>query len=319
MDYVFLDTNVLHDLYRLPAADHKELEKLVKLVEESKIHILTTSQVRDEYARNREKVIADALEELRRHKISGGYSVMIRDTPLGVALPKMTKEFNVYLDEVHEAIEEAAIDAELSADKLIERLFEVAVELSVDHEVTQAAHLRVLKGNPPGKKGAEFGDAINWEAALASAKHGLLVWVSNDGDYFSQLSNDRFNRLLHAEALAAGWADATIFRGIRELLQAKYPSIHLTENDEAELAVADLESSNTYSFTHDVVERLERHHHDLNTAQALRVFVAVTENDQVADVARDVDVQRYLNRVLRDFGALLDESIVEQVRNRAGL
>lgn len=59
---IFIDTNILLDLYHLSGPDLDELEKVLKLMKRQKVKLLIPKQVEDEFWRNRENVINDAIK-----------------------------------------------------------------------------------------------------------------------------------------------------------------------------------------------------------------------------------------------------------------
>ena len=53
---IFIDTNILLELFKLSGPDLDELKKVLKLSEKQKIEILISSQIEDEFWHNRERV-----------------------------------------------------------------------------------------------------------------------------------------------------------------------------------------------------------------------------------------------------------------------
>lgn len=78
---VFIDTNILLDLYHLSGPDLDELRKVIKLAEIQKLHVLLPDQVEDEFWRNRERVISEALELFSKTKASATLPNLIRANP----------------------------------------------------------------------------------------------------------------------------------------------------------------------------------------------------------------------------------------------
>src|SRR5882757_3295608 len=78
---VFIDTNILLDIYHLSGPDLEELRKLTKMVEKGKVELLVSQQVVDEFWRNRERVIADALKRFRESKATAQIPNIIRTYP----------------------------------------------------------------------------------------------------------------------------------------------------------------------------------------------------------------------------------------------
>ncbi|MEW6053335.1 MAG: PIN domain-containing protein [Nitrospirota bacterium] len=66
---VFLDTNILLDMYQLSGPDLDELKKLIKLAENRKIKIYITTQIEDEFWRNREGVLNESIKHFKETKV----------------------------------------------------------------------------------------------------------------------------------------------------------------------------------------------------------------------------------------------------------
>ena len=62
MENLFIDTNVYLTFYHFSSDDLEELKKLSVAVENKRIRLYVTEQVVNEYWRNRESKIADALK-----------------------------------------------------------------------------------------------------------------------------------------------------------------------------------------------------------------------------------------------------------------
>ncbi|WP_432644191.1 PIN domain-containing protein [Limimaricola cinnabarinus] len=66
--HLFIDTNVYLEFFRFTNEKLEELRKLAALVKEQQITLLASSQLRDEYYRNREKVLNFSFKEMRNSK-----------------------------------------------------------------------------------------------------------------------------------------------------------------------------------------------------------------------------------------------------------
>ncbi|KUJ76143.1 hypothetical protein AVO45_12560 [Ruegeria marisrubri] len=62
--FLFIDTNVYLDFFRLKQDSLEELRKLVELIKAGKISLLSTNQLKDEYLRNRDSVISQTLSKM---------------------------------------------------------------------------------------------------------------------------------------------------------------------------------------------------------------------------------------------------------------
>jgi hypothetical protein len=88
---IFLDANTFLGFYSLTPADISELEKLVELVKLKKVRLLLPTQVINEVARNRSKVIAERLKPLRESRLQVSIPQMV-EKPEADALRKAVAE-----------------------------------------------------------------------------------------------------------------------------------------------------------------------------------------------------------------------------------
>ena len=68
--FVFIDTNVLLSFYRFTSDDLDELRKLTEAIKVGAITFALPEQVKQEFWRNRESKIAEALTRLREQKLN---------------------------------------------------------------------------------------------------------------------------------------------------------------------------------------------------------------------------------------------------------
>jgi predicted nucleic acid-binding protein len=159
---VFIDTNILLDIYHLSGADLDELAKLVDLVKSGKVTLLVPQQVMDEFWRNREGVIADALKRFRESKAQATIPNVLRSYPSALKLRQAVDAVNEMVRDLTLQVTADIHSNALKADQIISELFSSSEVHTVPEPVVSRARLRVDLGNPPGKKGS-MGDAINWE------------------------------------------------------------------------------------------------------------------------------------------------------------
>ena len=81
---LFIDTNVFLHFYHYSGDDLAELDKLAVLIKNSDLNLFIPDQVQDEFYRNRDNTIADALKEFRKEKLDKQF-------------PQMTKPFDEYV------------------------------------------------------------------------------------------------------------------------------------------------------------------------------------------------------------------------------
>ncbi len=67
---LFIDTNIFLSFYHLTSEDLEELRKLAVLLDQKKVVLYVTDQVRAEFNRNRETKIADAVKRLTDQRLN---------------------------------------------------------------------------------------------------------------------------------------------------------------------------------------------------------------------------------------------------------
>lgn len=302
---LFLDSNIYLGFYRLSDDDLEELRKLRVTVTEGATRLLLTEQVRDEFERNREKTIADALTLLDQAKLPKSY-------------PRLFHNFSQY-DELRDALEKyevergallsaARVEASarrLRADQLIDELWDRVEIFPRNAEVLEAAHVRVRVGNPPGKRDST-GDAINWETLAISVPDGEdLLFVSADSDFRSPLNDAELNPFLAAEWQGRKKSSITLYKSLSSLFKEHYPDIKLASELERELAVGKLIGSGSFSSTHAAILDLSAYT-DFSDAQVEALVEGANRNRQISWILRDPDVNAFFGGLLERYETVLD-------------
>ena len=201
MMLLFIDTNILLDFYRQVGRE-SDLS-ILKHIDQHHDRIITTSQIEMEFKKNRLRVIAKSLAELKSpnwgglhlpaylassHQASGLYTGRTQINKLIKTLqkrvPRVFKKPTQH-DPVY---------------KVAQRLFKAntpyGLSLSKEKEqkkVLRLAWRRFLLGYPPRKAtDTSIGDAVNWEWVVDCAKRANadVVIVSRDSDYGVHLEGD---------------------------------------------------------------------------------------------------------------------------------
>lgn len=297
---VFIDTNILLDIYHLSGADLEELRKLKKMVEKKKVELLVSSQVVDEFWRNRERVIADALKNFRDSKAVAKIPNIIRAYP-------EAKELKASVDKTNEivkallarATEDIANDA-LKADEVIRELLSAVTVGEVTAEILARAQRRGEVGNPPGKKDS-LGDGINWEWLLEQQVEfweDELVIISADGDYESELTKGKPREYLWREwSKKNPGCNLVLEKSLTDFLAARFPGIQLAEEIDKMEEIERLENSSNFATTHSAIAALNQYD-DFKDAEISRIVAAYLENSQVAWILGDDDVKAFGQKVL---------------------
>ncbi len=297
---VFIDTNILLDIYHLSGPDLEELRKLKKMVEKGKVELLVSKQVIDEFWRNRERVIADAMRKFRESKAAAQIPNIIRIYP-------EAKELKEAVDKVNEVVKQLAdkarVDIEadtLKSDEVIREIFSAIKVGAVSPSLIERAQLRSDVGNPPGKKDS-LGDAINWEWLLEQEIEfwdDELIIISADGDYESELSKGKPKEYLLRE-----WNDKNtgcklkLEKSLADFFKAKFPDIQLAEEIDKIEAIERLEESGSFAATHKAISTLDDYD-DFKDSEVKRIIKSYLANNQIRRILEDEDVREFALKVV---------------------
>jgi predicted nucleic acid-binding protein len=294
---VFIDTNVLLDLYHLSGPDLDELRKVIKLAEIKKLNVLLPAQVEDEFWRNRERVISEALDLFDKTKASATLPNLIRSNPKSSELRQAVERVNDLVKELRKVADLEIADHKLKADDVIDSLFKQCPPLAVDANIIDRAKARKELGNPPGKANS-LGDAVNWEWLLESTPKGeSLVIISSDGDFESELLKGRPKEFLAREWTRAMKGDLELFKGLPDFLKKYFPDIKLSDEIDKSIAIENLENSLSFMATHNAIASLQKYD-DFKEADLLRIIDAYSSNQQIRWILGDGDVRSFADKVV---------------------
>jgi predicted nucleic acid-binding protein len=293
---VFVDTNVLLNLYHLSGPDLDEVKKILKLAENKQIDLLVPQQVADEFWRNRERVIRDALDTFAKTKAQAFLPNIVRVNPKSAELKKAVDLVNNLAKTLREETEQTIQEQKLAADKLVESLLEKC-EL-IAPEVVERARLRKQLGNPPGKADS-LGDAVNWEWLLSKAEDwDELIVISTDGDFESELTPSEPKEFLRREwQKVTSIGSLSLYKGLPEFLKAHFPEIKLSDEIDKLAAIERLEKSLSFAATHRAIARLDQFD-DFNDNDIARLAKAYDKNDQIFMIFGDSDVKAFAKKLL---------------------
>ncbi|GAB4156281.1 MAG: hypothetical protein Fur0046_36220 [Cyanobacteria bacterium J069] len=114
---LFIDTNIFLSFYHFKSDDLEELRKLNILIREQKIKLLLTDQIVDEFNRNRENKIADAIKHLREQRFNLQFPQLCKDYDEYQRLREHQKlyerEHTALLDKIYNDIKNKTLKADL--------------------------------------------------------------------------------------------------------------------------------------------------------------------------------------------------------------
>lgn len=297
---VFIDTNILLDLYQLSGPDLEELRKLTKMVEKEKIELLVSSQIVDEFWRNRERVIADALKQFRESKPAAKIPNIIRTYTEAQELKDAVNKANELIKALTAKVTRDIEAGTIKADDVIRELLSAITVGEITDTIFERAKRRSDLGNPPGKRDS-LGDSANWEWLLEQEIEfwdDELVIISADGDYESELTKGGPREYLLREWKTKNQNCKLILeKSLTGFLSKYFPGIQLAEEIDKLEEVKRLEQSDTFASTHSAITALNKYD-DFKDAEAKRLVEAYLGNDQIRRILGDSDVKAFAKKVL---------------------
>lgn len=305
---VFIDTNTYLSFFRLSNNDLNEIKKLLHGVKSKELTVQVTSQVRDEFGRNREGVIFDALQKFRDEQVPKSYPKLMHEYREYKELQKMATDFRSLREGILRVAEKDARKRNLEADRLIEQAFQSANMINCGDGILKSARERMDRGNPPGKNGS-YGDAINWEALLVEVpKDDDLIIISGDSDFTTKLNPDKMSQFLIDEWGSSGHKGSlTLYKTLSEFFKVHYPDIKLQIEFEQNKFITALEESPSFASTHAAIAGLDPRE-SYADSQKKRIIKAGMENDQVYSIGEDYDVKDFYCVFLDRFRSELSDA-----------
>jgi len=297
---IFIDTNILLDIYHLSSTDLEELRKILKLVEVGKIELLVSRQVIDEFWRNREGVIADAIKVFKESGAKSKVPNIIRGYAGAEELRKLVVETNAKVKELLAEAEKDIESSTLKADEVVNELFDKVTVGKIDDAIFDRAHKRVEIGNPPGKRGS-LGDAINWEWIL---EQEIEFWdenltiISGDGDFESVLNKGEIKEYLKREwEIKNPLTELRLDKTLTGFLKREFPEVQLAEQVDKLAALEMFEQSGTFATTHVAVAKLSQFD-DFTDGETARILQAYHSNRQIYLIISDADVEEFARKIV---------------------
>lgn len=294
---LFIDTNVFLDFYHLSGADIEELNKLTALLEDGSIKLFVPSQLCEEFKRNRDSKIMDAMLQFRKIKFKISFPAFCKLYPEYSELQNILTELN----KKHAALYEKAMDdvnnLTLKADTVIADLFDQAVLAETDDAIYERALRRFRMGNPPGKKKSTVGDEINWECLLEKVPHGEDIYlVSGDADYASPINSEQFNPFLQDEWNNKKGSNVAFYTTLQAFFKENYPDIKLASDVRKAALIKRLAKSGSFATTHVVIGKLDKID-DFTSSQVEELIQIADMNNQVRWIIGDSDVHAFYTKL----------------------
>lgn len=309
---LFIDTNVYLTFFHYSDDDLEELSKLIVAIKNKKITLYVTQQVIQEFNRNREEKIAEALKLWTNNPLPNKFPQLCREnTTLYSKLSDAVKSYKEAQKLVIEETKEKTVNHGFRADLIINELFEVSKTINTSLPLYTKAKLRMDLGNPPGKDNS-YGDAVNWETLKKEVPNKEdLFFITEDKDYLSPLKSLGFSHFLSQEWRKEKDSEIKFFAKISDFFNEYYPNVHLARELDKDLTIEDLLHSGTFRHTHDCISKLSLSIEDFTDSQAIAILEAFIQNDQVYLIINDDDVKTFYESVESKYGRIIPEYVLE--------
>ena len=305
---IFIDTNVYLKFYHYSNDELEELRKLIVLIEREEILLYVPNQVHNEFTRNREVKIADALKTFKEDKLNNSFPIFLKEYPEYELMKKAIIEYQKNKRIVLENIKIAIENNSLKADEIINELFEKAEIIEANENLITSAKVRFDLGNPPGKNNS-YGDALNWETLLQEDSIDEdLIFISDDKDYFSEIDNTKFNKYLEKEWENRKHSKIIFYKSISEFFKNKYPNIKLASDLQKDVYIERLQNSNTFRESRSNLTHISKFD-DFTSDQINSIFYQTYSNTQLYWISEDEDINEILYDLYDKYNSVMDELI----------
>lgn len=293
--HVFIDTNILLNFFHYAKDELDSLNDVFASHAHGSATVHLTEQVKNEFIRNREAKISDAL---RRYK----------DVRLSPQLPSFTKgyeEYELILKaaaelQKHQKALDKKIDQDIStnnlaADQLIGQIFKTSKITPINDDIYKQATMRMALGNPPGKNGS-LGDAVNWTTLLAAVPDGQdLHMITEDADFYSTLDETKPLPFLESEWRRSKKASLFAYRTLAAFMKMHFDGVAFSYDKTKDALIDELRGSGSFAHTHSTISRLSTYSY-FSAKEVARILDAACANGQVGSIVTDADISEFMER-----------------------
>ena len=305
---LFIDTNVFLSFYHLSNDDLEEIHKLTVLIEKREVTLWLTEQVKDEFKRNRENKISEAMKKLKEQKTKPQFPQICKDYEEYPEIRELQKQYSQKLSSLTKKVTDDVTGSTLKADQKIKELFAKSKVIETTNELVAKARFRMDVRNPPGKDGS-LGDAINWEGLLESVEDNQKLYlIADDKDYYSVLDEYKLKEFLSDEWKDKKTEEVVFYRRLSQFFKDHYPDIKLATELEKELAIRNLVNSGNFANTHSAISKLSKYA-EFNKSQVNELVQICFTNDQVGWIIGDDDVEEFYKSLLDNHGDVIEDEL----------
>lgn len=293
--HVFIDTNILLNFFHFTKEEIDALSNVFASHEHGAATVHLTEQVCDEFVRNRENKIKDALKKFKDVKFAAQLPAFMKQYEEYEKIKQKSAELQELAKTILQKVDGDVIESGLIADTLIEDIFAKNHPIPTIPERFAKAQMRVLLGNPPGKNGS-MGDSINWIALLDAVPVGEnLHVISEDGDFYSALDENRPHPFLKHEWNNKKQADLFVYRTLSSFLKEHFDGVAFAYDKNKEALIDNLAESGSFATTHNLITKLEEFGY-FSLKEVQRILSAAVSNAQFGWIVSDDDVYAFLKR-----------------------
>lgn len=309
--HVFIDTNILLNFFHFTKEDIDALSNVFASHEHGAATVHLTEQVCDEFSRNRENKIKDSLKKFKDVKFAAQLPAFMKQYGEYEQILKKSAELQELTKIISQKVDIDVVKNGLLTDTLIKDIFAKNEPIPTTAELYGLAQMRVSLGNPPGKNGS-MGDAVNWMALLNAVPNGESIHViSEDGDFYSTLDENRPHPFLKDEWKKKKQAEMFVYRTLSSFLKEHFDGVAFSYDKSKDALIESLAQSGSFAGTHYLITKLEQFGY-FSLKEVQRILSAALANDQFGWIVTDQDVYTFLKRVaVPRMGSLTDAEQVE--------
>ncbi|SEL66130.1 PIN domain-containing protein [Nitrosovibrio tenuis] len=294
--HVFIDTNILLNFFHFTREEIDALSNVFASHEHGAASVHLTEQVCDEFLRNRESKIKDALKKFKDIKFAAQLPAFMKQYEEYEQIRQKSAELQELAKEIARKVDSDVAENGLITDALIKDIFDKSNPITTSAELYAKAQMRISLGNPPGKNGS-MGDAINWLALLDAIPEGENLYiVSEDGDYYSTLDENRPHPFLKQEWKKKKKGDLLVYRTLSAFLKEHFDGVAFSYDKNKDALIDSLFESKSFSETHHLIAKLEQFGY-FSLKEVQRILSAAITNNQFGRIIDDSDVYDFLRRV----------------------
>jgi predicted nucleic acid-binding protein len=287
--HVFIDTNILLNFFHFSKDELDALNNVFASHEHGAATVHLTQQVCDEFRRNRENKIKDALKRFKEVKFSAQLPSFMKGYEEYEGIRRLSSELQVLVKLITEKVDADILAKDLLADKLISDIFSRSNIIETTSELFSAANMRMAIGNPPGKNSSTI------LLSNVPNKEPLHI-ISEDGDFYSSLNEDAVHPFLDEEWTRRKESRLYVYRTLSAFMKVHFDGVAFTFDKTKEGLIDDLATAGSFAKAHQLVAKLETYSY-FSLKEVERILAAAVENDQFGFIVTDTDVSDFLNRV----------------------